>query len=105
MLRHMSPQQLFEWEAYSQLEPFGSPFQDMLNGQIVQTLFNIYRDRKKYPQPFKLQDFLLLSRMVDSTETTKVPNKKAPWQAMKKIAEAITMAHNKPKPAKREPRK
>lgn len=58
MLRRMSARQLLEWEAYSELEPFDKTRVDLGFAQITTALYNIHRDRKAHPSPFKVADFM-----------------------------------------------
>lgn len=59
MLREMSWFEFLEWEAFYQLEPFGEIRDDYRAAQIESALYNVWRDTKKHPQPFPIQDFLL----------------------------------------------
>lgn len=59
MLRGMSAKQFAGWQAYDALETFSRRRLDYLFASVVQTLWNINRDIKKHPNPFKIDDFLL----------------------------------------------
>lgn len=72
MLRNMPAKQFAGWQAYDALETFSRKRMDYLIASIVQTLWNINRDTKKHPDPFKLDDFLL--------EFEQQPPKKPPTQ-------------------------
>lgn len=73
MLRSITAEQLFNWVAYYELEPFGERVADYRSAQIVQALYNIARDTKKQREPFELEDFLL--PFGDSAES-RVPKKR-----------------------------
>lgn len=47
-----------EWQAYYQLEPFGSLIDDERHGVAVAALANINRDSKTRPEPYKSSDFM-----------------------------------------------
>lgn len=59
MLRGLSVRQFQEWLAYMDLEPIDERRADFRAASIVQALYNINRDVKRYPTPFKLDDFVL----------------------------------------------
>lgn len=50
---------LLEWQQYDKLEPFGEERADTRSAQIAQALYNLFADRKGYPNGFPLTDFLL----------------------------------------------
>jgi len=58
MLSEMTPQQFIDWRAYSIIEPFADVRSDVHAAMIVKALWDINRDTKKHPHPFKLEDFL-----------------------------------------------
>lgn len=60
MLEEISWAQLIEWETYDTLEPFGEDRDDFRFASIVQALWNIHRDPKRYPNGFPLTDFVLM---------------------------------------------
>lgn len=53
----MSARLLAEWEAYSQLEPFGPPADFWQNGAIRSTLYNVNRAKKSQKEA-KPEDFM-----------------------------------------------
>jgi hypothetical protein len=59
MLRQMPAGLLFEWREYEELEPFGEERADLRAAQIVQAIYNVNRDVKKYPNGVPLADCLL----------------------------------------------
>lgn len=59
MLREMDPEEWLMWQTYAKLEPFGEERADMRMASIDQTLVNLHRDRRLYPDPFPLINFLL----------------------------------------------
>lgn len=48
-----------EWQAYAVLEPFDEDRADLRTADIVRAIFNVVRDIKKYPDPFRLDDVRL----------------------------------------------
>lgn len=60
------------------LEPFGDDREDIRNGLIVQTLLNIFRDRKHKPRAFKLAECV-----VPGGDQFKNVSNQQPWQQMK----------------------
>lgn len=49
--------ELIEWSEYSQIEPFGSHYDDLRAGTIAAAAYNIARDIEKRPEPFMPLDF------------------------------------------------
>lgn len=47
-----------EWMAYDRLEPFGPKRDDMRSAIIASILANVYRDKKRKPSPFTVEDFM-----------------------------------------------
>jgi len=58
LLDEIDSAELTEWQAYYQLEPFGSLVDDERHGVAVSTLANINRDAKTRPEPYKSSDFI-----------------------------------------------
>lgn len=58
LLSEIDSAELTEWQAYYQLEPFGSLVDDERHGVAVSTLANINRDSKTRPDPYKPSDFI-----------------------------------------------
>lgn len=58
LLDEIDSAELTEWQAYYQLEPFGSLVDDERHGVAVSTLANINRDSKTRPDPYKSSDFI-----------------------------------------------
>ena len=46
------------WLEYSQIEPFGAPYEDMRAGMVTSMLANINRDTATHPEPFGILDFV-----------------------------------------------
>jgi len=59
LLARMDSDEMTEWIAYAQLDPFGSVRGDLQAGVIASTVANASRDPKKRRQPFEPKDFLL----------------------------------------------
>lgn len=57
MLRKISPLQLRRWIWFDEVEPFDREIWQLAH--IAQLLANVNRDPKKYPEAFKLADFVL----------------------------------------------
>lgn len=64
MCRLLTPEQFLRWIAFAELEPFGDVRADYRAALQAKTAWDIARDVKKHPKPFKLEDFLL-ARMFD----------------------------------------
>jgi hypothetical protein len=80
----MTAMQLKEWMVFDLIEPFGPERADARTGDIVLTLMNANRDRKRRPHPFELDDAVLM--FGDSKRRARVKD----WRAMKAISrEAI----------------
>lgn len=73
MLREITWEQFLEWRMYDDLDPFGEDRDDYRFASIVQALWNIARDPKRYPNGFPLTDFLMnfgdTPRIVKETQT------------------------------------
>ena len=48
-----------EWVDFYAIEPWGSMFDDALNGQTCAVMANLQRDPEKRPEPFGRTDFTL----------------------------------------------
>jgi hypothetical protein len=57
-LDHISSLELTEWQALASEEPFGDARGDYQAGVVASSIYNIYRDRDKKPEPFKVGDFM-----------------------------------------------
>lgn len=84
----MSGEQFLNWEAYAQVEPFGSWWSSQLVASVLCFLANQSRNIKKRPKPYEVKDFLLML----STE----PKRKQTWQEQKQIMTIIAHAHSHP---------
>ena len=62
--RALTEQELTEWIAYYNMEPFGEYRADLRSAQICQILANAHRDSSKKPTPFTIRDFMLFNRAV-----------------------------------------
>jgi len=51
--------ELVEWMAFYQIDPFGEWREDLRNAQLCALLAEINRDRKKKSSPYKIADFML----------------------------------------------
>jgi hypothetical protein len=58
LLNEIDSAEMTEWQAYYQLEPFGSLIDDERHGVAVSALANINRDSKTRPEPYKSSDFI-----------------------------------------------
>ena len=91
MLRSMTSRQLKEWFIFMEMEPFGDDRDDLRSGLIVQTLLNIFRDRKKKSSAFKLAECVVPGG--DNFEKTAVAAATS-WQQMKMTAMIFAGMHN-----------
>jgi hypothetical protein len=72
MLASMTWSQFLEWEEFEELERFSEERADYRSAHIVQSLWNIARDRKANPNGWPIADFLLaFGDSVIHTATTK----------------------------------
>ena len=93
MLRNMSSQQLSEWMAFYELEPFGEDREEARIGQVVQVLANANRDSKKRKTPYSLEDVVL--KPCGDMFQKKAEKKPQSWQSMKLLAEILSAASGK----------
>ena len=75
---------------FMDLEPFGDDREDIRSGLIIQTLLNIFRDRKRKPVAFKLADCVVPGgdqfkrATLDSGQEGPAPKQQQqPWMQMK----------------------
>ena len=54
----LSSSELSEWLAYSALEPFGSPADDVRQGGMVAAIYNVNRDTRVRADPYSFHDML-----------------------------------------------
>lgn len=87
----MSSKQFLEWRHYAELEPFDEERADIRTADIVRTLWNIARDTKKHPEPFKLKDFVL------QFGPPEAPKRTQDIQTQIMVLKAIAAAHRTPK--------
>ena len=86
LLSRISSQELAEWIAFYQVEPFG-PYVDDLRFGISSTLFaNANRDPKARRQPFTLADFMM------SKGFKKTKPKTQNWEQQLAVVVAINKA-------------
>ena len=57
-LAQMSSAELHSWQAYAAIEPFGTHYDDLRAGTVAAAIYNVHRDTKKRPEPFKELDFV-----------------------------------------------
>jgi hypothetical protein len=58
LLARISSQELTEWMAYYELDPFGSERDDLRSGIVSAVIANVHRDPKKRSKPFEAADFM-----------------------------------------------
>ncbi|MCP4201157.1 MAG: DUF4035 domain-containing protein [bacterium] len=58
LVRRMSREELTEWIAFSQLEPFGAEFDEYLSALIASVVAEVNRNRKKRGKPFSPKEFM-----------------------------------------------
>lgn len=58
LLAELSSQELTEWRAYYELEPFGDSVADQRHGIAVAAAANAQRDPRRRPEPYVPEDFI-----------------------------------------------
>lgn len=58
MRRRLPAKLAVEWAAYEELEPFGEERSDRRVAELLCLLTNIYRDTKKWPSAFTVDQFM-----------------------------------------------
>lgn len=58
LVREMSREELTEWIAFSQLEPFGAEFEEYLAALIASVIAEVNRNRKKRGKAYSPRDFM-----------------------------------------------
>lgn len=62
LLTRISARELREWQAYWQIEPFGTWRDDLHAARIEAAIYNVNRDPEKQPDPFGPPEFMLKTR-------------------------------------------
>lgn len=88
MLKLININQLREWEAFAELEPFGPRREDARAAQTSFMLAELHRDRKKRRRPYVLEDFVLDHG--DERPQRRRPRKS--WRAMRAIGAMMAAA-------------
>jgi hypothetical protein len=65
MMQRMPAREFDRWKDFSAVRPFGETADYIRTAQIVTMLAEINRNRKEYPTPFALGDFLLFADRPD----------------------------------------
>lgn len=86
----MTGRQLLEWQAYSELEPFGEERADLRLAAIIRMLFLINRDPEKVPNAPGLGAFYGafladIKEYLQPSETSQKIAKRQTWQEQKAI--------------------
>lgn len=55
--RRMSSREFSAWMEYAEIEPFGSPRDDLRAGEVAAVVANVYRNPKVRAEPFTPGDF------------------------------------------------
>ena len=71
LLKQLTSKQVAEWEAYSQIEPFGGRHRDSYFGLLMALIANTNRDPKRRSKPFKPVDFMIPTAWDKATKTVK----------------------------------
>lgn len=79
-LRCHSSQDIAELMAFDRLEPFGAGRTNMAIGELAALTANLYRDRKKVPEPFRAWQFVPFY----SEPAARAAKKSAPKRAVSK---------------------
>jgi len=80
-----------EWQIFEELEPH---FEDQMNyhaAHLVQTLWNIYRDTEKHPEPFPLGKFLMY---FGDAQTVQPPPVVQPLEHQERLIDMWIMGSN-----------
>jgi len=90
----MTVEQLLNWQAYAEIERFGTDRDDARFAYIARILGEIHRDREKEKEPFTLNQFIadFLNEMGELEKPKPDPQKNLEQQ--KKIAIQIASAFN-----------
>lgn len=78
----MTGRQLLEWQAYSEVEPFGQERADLRLASILRMLFSINRDTEKVPEVPGLGEFYA-SFLAEVQSYLRPPDEKPPGIAKK----------------------
>jgi hypothetical protein len=68
-MQHMPAQELVEWAAFYELEPFGEWRADWRMAMQASLLANIHRDRDKHPELYTVADFMPQFGVEDTPKT------------------------------------
>jgi hypothetical protein len=96
MLRRIDIEELREWRAFAELEPFGPRRDDARAAQTSWMLAELHRDKKKRRRPFDLDDFVL----DHGDDKPKKRRKRKTWKQMRAIGAMLARAAGAKVPAK-----
>lgn len=83
--------QFVEWQIFDELEPSAAEQANYNAAHIVQTLWHIARDAKKYPNGWPLGDFVLA---FGDAISTVAPSRKQTIEEQERIIDAWIMGSN-----------
>lgn len=98
MLGRININQLREWKAFAELEPFGPLRDDSRAAQTSWMLAELHRDRKKRRKAFTLEDFVL-----EAEGRPRPPRPRKSWEAMRAIGAAMARQYGATVPDKAPP--
>ncbi len=73
LLGRVSSRELSEWIAYYSLEPWGEAESEYRAALVTSMIANTARDDKKYPQPFRADEFMRESYLMEDKEPVNEP--------------------------------
>jgi len=90
--------------AYDEIQPIGTLAHNYYAAGIVATLVNLHRDRKRFPEPFPTEAFLIQFGQAARPIAPPRPPTRKDWRELKAIGRAMAKMYNeelKPKERKR----
>lgn len=91
LLEELTIEQLTEWQAYYELEPFGMPWNQ--TALLASILANANRDPKEKPEPYTLNEFLPVpADDAEEDDQSQSPDEEPDWMRWKRNLRAYGKA-------------
>jgi len=93
LVREISREELSEWIAFSQLEPFGTEFEEYLAALVASVIAEVNRNRKKRGKPFAPTEFM---QKWGEPEAGKATTPEAMFEFVKRFQDRLRAQAGKP---------
>ncbi len=100
LVREMSREELTEWIAFSQLEPFGTEFDEYRSALIASVIAEVNRNRKKRGKPYSPREFM---QKWGEPDAGKAASPEAMFDLVKQFTARLAAQQGKPVPNLQKP--